>query len=265
MRKVILFFIYLCGCLNFPLSGNEDLLKLFHLAVENRDVKLVTEIIDALLKDEKSNKYLFDALVKYNEKGKIDFALHNAIKDKNLLASVVLVQYTKDINSRVPYNEVVWLSSIYSISRPNKTPLQLALEANMSEIIPYLLMKGSSPYLMSSIGFLYEDEEDINYLVDLGYDEELERKVCEKSKRPFCKINTNTLGIARTFIGELICKNRLDIIEMLQAWQKPSIDWNKPCFVSTFHGTSCTPLQLALTIKRYEIVQFLIDHGAWIE
>lgn len=68
-------------------------------------------------------------------------------------------------------------------------------------------------------------------------------------------------GFFRTFIGEIICKNRIDLIEILQ--KMFSVDWNKK--YCTAVGKDFTPLQFALTIKRYEIAQFLIDHGARIE
>ena len=90
MKKFIFMLMCFFGCLNSSLRANEDLLNLFHIAVENGDVKLVTEVIDALLKDKNSSKNLLDALAKYNEQGRVDFALHNAIQDKNLLASVIL-------------------------------------------------------------------------------------------------------------------------------------------------------------------------------
>lgn len=263
MKKFVFLLLCFFGCLNSPLNANEDLLKLFHLAVENGDVKLVTEVIDALLKDKNSNHNLLDALARYNERGKIDFALHNALKDRNLLSSVILVQHTKDINSRFPYSEAAWITANQSVSRPNKIPLELALEAEMTEIIPYLLMKNANPHIMVEISFIYEDEENPNYLTDLGY--RFERKICVKSKKAFYPVNANGLSISRTFIGELICKNRLDIIEMLQVWKKNLIDWNSVCFTAKLHGTNFTPLQLALAIKRYEIAQFLIDHGARIE
>lgn len=263
MRKIILILICFFGYVHCTAHANEDLLNLFHLAVENGDVKLVTEVIDALLKDQNSNKDLLEALAKYNEKGKIDFALHNAIKDKNLLSSVILVQHTKDINSRLPYSESVWKATNHGVSRLNKTPIELALEAEMIEIIPYLLMKSANPHLMKDIVFLFEEEEKTEYLLDLGYS--LERKVCVKTNKPFYLINANSLSISRTFIGELICKDRLDIIKILQYWKHKGIDWNATCFASKLHGKTFTPLQLSLAIKRYEIAQFLIDHGARIE
>ncbi len=65
----------------------------------------------------------------------------------------------------------------------------------------------------------------------------------------------------RNLIGDAIVHSRLDAIEIL--W-KSKVSWNDPCFTQ-FGGISLTPLQFALAIQRYEIAQFLIDHGARIE
>jgi len=257
MRKFILFLMCFFGCLNSPLSANDDLLRLFHLAVENGDLKLVTEVIDALLKDKNNSKNLLDALAKYSDKGKIDFALHKAIKDKNLLASVILIQHTKDLNARQE-NDNVWLSANGGTWRSGRIPLEISLEVNMIEIIPYLLMKNANPYLMRTVNFFYEEEENLDYMAKLGYG--VEKRTCAKSKKAFSLLKAPA-GFLRTFIGEVIAKNRIDIIEILQ--QMSLVDWNKKC--CTTNGRDFTPLQFALTIERYEIAQFLIDHGARIE
>ena len=260
MKKLVFLLMCLFCCVNSPLKANEDLLNLFHLAVENGDVKLVTEVIDALLKDKNNNKHLLDALARYSEKGKIDFALHKAIKDKNLLASVILVQYTKDLNARQE-NEVMWQTSgmgFAGYSRLARTPIELALGCDMVEIIPYLLMKKADPYLIRPVSFFLPEEENLDYMLDLGY--KIEKKTCVKSKQEYLAVAAPG-GFSRTLIGEIIAKNRIDIIEMLQ--KMFLVDWNKKCCKAI--GVEFTPLQFALTIKRYEIAQFLLDHGARIE
>lgn len=260
MKKFIFLLMCFFGCLSSPLSANEDLLKLFHLAVENGDVKLVTEVIDALLKDKNNSKNLLDALALYSEKGRIDFALHKAIKDKNLLASVILVRHTKDLNIREE-SEIMWQTSGQGYAgsgREGRNPIELALEVNMIEIIPYFLMKKADPYLMRSVNFFHEGEENLNYLKDLGY--EVQKRTCVKSRKEYLAVMAPG-SFSRTLIAEVIVKNRIDIIEILQ--KMFPVDWNKKCCTAV--GRDYTPLQLALTIKRYEIAQFLIDHGARIE
>ena len=141
-------------------------------------------------------------------------------------------------------------------SRLSKMPIEIALEVDMIAIIPYLLMKGANAYIMKQVNFFYEGEEDLNYLSVWGC--ESERQICVKSKRAFY---TDPLQMRRTFIGELIAKNRLDVIEILHKMGKA--DWIRVC--CCVMGVDYTPLQFALAIKRYEIAQFLIDHGAKIE
>ena len=245
-------------CCTHTLQANDDLLKLFHLAVEHKDLKLMHEILEALLHSENSNKDLLDALAKYSEKGKIDFALHNAIKDNNLLSSVVLVPHTKNINSRKIEHETVWITLNSGNFRPQKTPIELSLEANMIGLIPYLLMKNADPYQMRKINFFYEGEENLDYLQE--FDCKIEKKICAKSKKVFFHINS-PINMSRSLRGDVIAKNRLDVVEILQKSGK--IDWNKAC--CTIIGVNYTPLQFALVIKRYEIAQFLIDHGVRIE
>lgn len=268
MKSFIFLLVCSFSCFNPLLVANEtdDLLQLFHLAVENKNLDLVKDVTEALLKSENSSKYLLEALAKYSEQGKVDFALHNAIKDKNLLASVILAYYSKDLNTRKPGGEVIWTSiqgkNKGGISRLNKIPLELALESNMIEIVPYLLMKGANPNIFSDIRFLYEGEEDHNYMREFGYevkntvgmDPKINILIFFDSNRR-CAVNYK-----RTFIGEAIAKNRIDIIEILQ---KTAVkDWNKVC--CTIEGIDYTPLQFSLAIHRYEIAQFLIDHGAKI-
>ncbi len=269
VMKFIILLMYCFSCFNSPLIANEtdDLLQLFHLAVENKNLELVKEVIEALLKLENSSKNLLEALAKYSEQGKMDFALHKAIKDKNLLASVILTYHSKDLNTRKPGNEVIWISlqgtSKGGVVRSNKTILELALESNMVELIPYLLMKGANPNIISDIAFLHEGEEESNYMRE--FDCEIKNITGKEPRKniiifynPTRRVN---VSYKRTFLGEAIVKNRLDIIEILQ---KMIIkDWNKVC--CTIDGIDYTPLQFSLAIKRYEIAQFLIDHGARIE
>lgn len=254
MKKIIITILSIFF-LGSTLHANEDLLNLFHLAVEHKDVKLVQEVIQALLQLEDNNKNLLDALAKYSEKGKVDFALHNAIKDKNVLASVILTHYSKNLNTRKPGFEYVWTSNNGAVGRINKSPIELTLEADMIGLIPYLLMKKADPYPMSEIGFLYPEDENPDYLLEFAFAPQ--KKNCTKSKRDFFAFQGS---FKRNLVGCVICKDRLDVIEILQ---KSSIDLNKIC--CEVNGMSFTPLQFALAIKRYEIVQFLIDNGARIE
>ena len=259
MKKIVFLLICFLNCLNSHLSANDDLLRLFHLAVENGDVKLVADVIEALLKEKSSNTHLLEAIAKYGVKGRIDFSLHKAIKDKNLISSVILTRHTKDLDARQE-GEILWRSSgmgYAGSSSAGKTPLELALESDMIEMIPYLLMKGASPYTTRNIDFFYEGEENLEFLEKLG--NKTTKKICAKSRKEYLRLSVSR--IVRTFIGELICKNRIDIIEMLQ--KMFTIDWNKTCCTSI--GMDFSPLQLALTIERYEIAQFLIDHGARID
>ncbi|MCE5315984.1 MAG: hypothetical protein LLG04_01295 [Parachlamydia sp.] len=256
MRKIIICLFCLFGTLAVPMHANEDLIRLLHLAVENKDLTLVREVIEALLVSENNSKNLLDAISKYNEKGKIDFALHRAIKNKDLLSSVVLAHHAKDVNTR--YND--GMAGGARVGRDGKTPIELALDVDMIEIIPYLLqIKNANPYLMRKITYIYEDEDQINYLKDLDLtDFHVTRKICTRTKKPFFDF---TFPFTRTFIGDAIAKNRLDFIEVLQ---KAKFDWNKICVTGGSIGTF-TPLQYALFLKRYEIAQFLINHGARIE
>lgn len=253
MKKYILTIMCLLGCLSNPLSADDDLIQLFHLAVENRDVKLVKEVVEALLKLDNNNKNLLDALAKYSEKGKIDFALHNAIKDKNLLASVVLAHHSKNVNTRKDQEFFTCVGA-----RDAKTPIELSLEADLIGLIPYLLMKNANPYLMRTITYVYEDEEEnLDYLVELGFTGK--KQICAKTQQVFFHIPTY-YNFQRNLISDAIVYDRLDVIEILE---KTKIDWNKHCML--YGNINFTPLQLSLAAKRYEIAQFLIDHGARIE
>jgi uncharacterized pyridoxamine 5'-phosphate oxidase family protein len=239
----------------------EDLLQLLHLSIEYGDIKKVNAVvaIEAILNVEDSKKNFFDALAKYNEQGKIDFALHNAIEDKNILASLMLVQHTKNINARNGY-EHAWISLNSSVSHFNKTPLELSLAKDMKEIIFYLLTKNADPYLMREIKFLFEGKDNLDYFDHLV--KKPNKTICAKTKRGFFLVNP---PITISFIGDVIAKNRLDIIEMLQ--QIYPIDWRKVCCTVKYHNStsSYTPLQFSLLFKRYDIAQYLINMGVKIE
>lgn len=250
MKKFIFLLMCFFSCLNSPLIANQDLLDLFHLAVENGDVKLLKEVIEALLKEVNNNQNLLDALAKYNEKGKIEFALHNAIKDKNLLASVILTHHSKDLNTTKGKE----YCNNKSYSRDAKTPLELALEAEMIGLIPYLLMKNATPYRMRLISFVYEDEENTDFLKTLIY---MQKITCTTTKKIFYATSSD---FKRNLIGDAIVKNRLDVIKILE---KSKTDWNKICCV--VGNYTYTPLEFSLATKRYDIAQFLLDHGAIIE
>jgi ankyrin repeat protein len=217
---------------------------------------------------ENNNINLLNALAKYNEWGKLDFALHNAIKNKDLISSVILTHYSKNVNTRKEGLEYVWNGTNAVNNRPNKSPIELALDADMIGIIPYLLMKNADPYFLKQIGFLYEEEkEDLEYLKEFGCGDSIdpiEKKICTRSKRAFFDIDTpknKSINMSRTIIGDAIAKNRLDVIEILH--KSSNINWNKIC--CSMFNRNFSPLQFALAIKRYEIAQFLIDHGAKIE
>lgn len=241
LRGLIVLLVCCFSCFNSPLMANEtdDLLQLFHLAVENKNLGLVKEVIDALLKVESNSKNLLEALAKYSEQGKMDFALHNAIRDRNLLSSVILAYHSKDLNLRKPGGETIWTSiqgrGKGGVSRANKTILALALESNMVEIIPYLLMKGSNPYIIADVGFLYEGEEDPEYIKEVGG--QIKHVMGIDPKIAIIAFyNTN---YKRNFICEVIAKNRLDIIEILQKTNKNN--WNTTC--CTLNGIDYSPLQ----------------------
>jgi len=258
MKKFLLILACFTCFLSVPLKSycettcNEDLIELFCLASETGDVNLINDVVQAILDQENSNEILLDALARYNEKGKIDFALHNAIKDKNILASVILAHYSKDVNTSKGKE---YCNGAHNV-RDAKTPVELALEADMKGLIPYLLMKGAGPYRMRQVSFVFEEEENLDYLKEFGY--VLVKKTCMKTKKVFYELPPY---YKRTLIGDAIVGNRLDVIKMLD---KAKVDWNKSCF-NFCNAPNLKPLQLSLAIQRYDIAQFLIDHGARIE
>ncbi len=252
-------------CVSAPLKSysetpNDEFIELFCLASEVGDIKLINDVVQAIVEQENSNEILLDALTKYSEKGKIDFALHNAIKDKNIVASIFLAHHSKDINTRKPGSELVWtkqsVTSKSGVSRPSKSPIELALESDIVGLIPYFLTIDANPYVMNTLGFLYEGEEDSGYMEELGYPGEVKVGIENKER----VIVFPMVNIKRTLIGTAICKNRLDVIKILH---KMSVDLNRPCF--SLNGEDFTPLQFSLVANRYDIAQFLINHGAKIE
>jgi len=58
----------------------------------------------------------------------------------------------------------------------------------MIEIIPYLLMKNADPYPINDVSFLYEEEENPEYLQELNY--KVEKKVCVKTGKAFYRLPT---------------------------------------------------------------------------
>lgn len=263
VNRLLLFFICFACFVASPLKSycenvDKELVELFYLASEVGDVKLVNDVVQAIARQ--GNDNLLDALAKYSEKGKIDFALHNAIKDKNVIASILLAHHAKDVNTRKLVSEVVWTNqsgaSKSGVSRPSKSPIELALDSDLIGLIPYFLGKKADIYVMNNLGFLYEGEEDPAYMEELGYPRQTRVGIENKER----VIVFPMADFKRTLMGAAICKNRLDVIKM---FQKISVDLNKTC--CSLNGQDFTPLQFSLAIKRYEIAQFLIDHGARIE
>jgi DNA polymerase III epsilon subunit-like protein len=249
MKKFIFLLMCFFCCFNSPLKANEDLIDILNFAVECKDIKLVKEVIESLLKMESNSKNLLDALAKYSEQGNINFALHNAIKDKNLLASVILVNHTKDLNTR---KGTEYCNCVSTGQRDQKNPIELAFEADMIGIIPYLLMKNANPYGLRKVTFVYEEEENIDYLNEFRY--------VAKNHPTTKKVVVETHNFSRNIIADIIIHNRFDVIELLE---KTAIDWNKPCCM--IWGKNYTPLQFSLATRRYEIAQLLIDYGVRIE
>lgn len=130
MKRVIFLLMCFFSYLNGSLRANEELLNLFHLAVENGDLKLVNEVIDALSK----NKNLLDALAKYSENGKIDCALINAINDNNLIASIILTYHSKNVHTVKHETEFVKTKAGNRFIRGSKTPLFLSLDKDMLDL-----------------------------------------------------------------------------------------------------------------------------------
>lgn len=142
MKKFLFVFFCFTCFLTVPLksyceASNEDLVELFYLASKTGDTKLINEVIQTILDQENNNGILLDALAKYNEKGKLDFALHNAIEDKNILASIILTHYAKDVNTSKG-SENIYFSANPGSSRGAKTPIELVFKADMKGLIPYL-------------------------------------------------------------------------------------------------------------------------------
>ena len=126
-----------------------------------------------------------------------------------------MAYYSKDVNKKFLESEKVWKAQNSAAGWDRKAPIELALEVNMIGIIPYLLMKKADPYSLISIRFNYEDEENLDYMLDLGFNSP-KKYVCVKSKKPFVCYEGE---ISRTIIGEAIAKNRLDVLKVLQKKQ----------------------------------------------
>jgi hypothetical protein len=98
----------------------------------------------------------------------------------------------------------------------------------MIELIPYLLIKKADPYLIKELKFIYEGEENPEYLTKIGC--ATQRYECAKTNIPFFEIQS-PIKCERTFIGDAISKNRLDVLEILDKFSPTKIDWNKFCFL----------------------------------
>jgi|GEM_PF-4999841 len=262
MKKIVYFLATVLTCLNSHLTGDENLINQVNSAVEIKDVTLILDSIDAILDVEGNAQNLINLLVQYADNGKSDFSLYNAIEDNNFLASLILTHYSKDVNKRKDGYESVYESKNPSAFRWYKAPLELALDKDMVGLIPYLLTHNANPYAMRGVSFLYQDEENLLYLEDIGVKHE--KKVCSKSLKEYFStyyydsIIGRTRCMERTFIGDVIAKDRLDVLEIVDGTIQ--IDWDKTC-CKTQMG-KFTPLQFALISKRYEIAAFIIDHGA---
>jgi hypothetical protein len=237
-------------------SSYKELIEFFCWASEVGSVRLINDAVEAIVRHENSDKILLESLIKYCENGKADFALHKAIKDKNIIASILLAHNSADVNKRKLGCETVKIDANRGVGRPFKTPIELALDSDVVYLIPGLLIKKARPHEMTEVGFFYEGEEDLGYVEELGQTMQKFEGV-ENKEKVFVFVGGE---FKRSLIGAAICKNRLDVVEMLY---RMSVDLNNLCCIS--RGRGFKPLQLALAINRYDIAQFLVCHGAAIE
>lgn len=258
MNKSILVVIYFFCFLHSSAKANEDLIQLLSLAVEIEDANLIKDSINAVLESENYNTILFDSLRKYSVGGSLQFVLHRAVYDKNILASIVLANHSKNVNTLYEH-ESAWIQTNSGISNQPKIPIEIALESNLKEIIPFLLRKGADLYRFREVNFIWDEKENLDYITELGFT--AEKKVCVKSKRAFYPISP--LRMSRTFIGDAIVQNRLDILQLL--YKLHPIDFNRPCCKLMSTNRILTPLQFSLAIKRYDISMFLIDLEVSVE
>lgn len=271
MKKICLTFLL---CISFcftqriysnPVSNN-DLIELLQFAIESNDEKLLKDIVNSFLDTKRKEGYeLLSAISKYNNAGKLDFAVHNAIMANDLVPAFILAYYSKDIGSRLG-QEVIWTNTNGSgksgVSREGKNPIELAFWKNMDLLIPFLINRGADFYQMRSVGFVFEEEEDLSFVREIFSNALVVKKSCMETKRGVVSVSHT---FKRNLIGDAIAKNRINIIEMLG---KKTVNWNKPCLsfqISQNYEKKYTPLQYALLMKREDIVLYLITHGAFIE
>lgn len=234
---------------------NTDLIELLNHASETSDIKIINDVINAILEKECNSSNILNALSDYSENGKVDFALHNAIKDKNITSSLILAYYSKDVNTKKVDEKVCWTTN-YFYFRESKSPLELSLAHNIKGLIPYLLIiKKADPYKMRDNAFIIDGEEPTDYCTTF-FGHKLQEITCINSKRKFY----HSPKYKRSFIGDAIVWNQLGVLAMLK---QAKVDLNRIC--AEGFGKSYTPLQFSLATGRYEIAQFLIDSGVKIE
>lgn len=246
--------------------SNNELIELLQFAVENGDENLLKDIVNAFLDTKKEEGYeLLSAISKYNNAGKLDFAVHNAIIAHDLVPAFILAYYSKNIGTRLEA-EVIWTningSGKSGCSREGKNPLELAFWNDMKPLIPFLISRGADIYQMRNIGFVFDGEEDLDFIREIFPNVLIMKKSCLTTKRG---IVATSHAFKRNLIGDAIAKNRIDVIEMLG---EKTVDWNRPCLsfkISQNHEEAYTPLQYALLMKREDIVLYLITHGAFIK
>lgn len=247
---VILIFMIFNIQIVYAEKQNNDFLDIFSYAAETCDQVLIKEVLKAIMEQENSNEIVLISLAKYSEKGKIEYALHNAIKSRDLVSSIYLSYYSKNIKASIPVEKIVE----NGLSREGKNPIELAVEFDLKSLVPYLIMKGADPYRFRKVQFLCESEEDTSYF-DIFFNAP-GLIVDKKTQKKFYIFN----DYKRTLVADVILMNRLDILKMLS---KMKVDLNKVCLLS--YDFSLKPLNLALAARKYEIAQFLLDQGVNIE
>ncbi len=265
MKHICLSFLLAFSFLAFHVHANtvenEALVVLLEFAVENDDTELLKEVVTALVDAKRDGSfYIIEAISKYNSAGKLDLSLHNAILAKDLSSSVILAYYSNDFTKRLE-KEVVWTqrngTGKSGSNRDGKNPVELALWADMKSLISFLISRGADIYQMRGIGFVFDEEEQLDFIKEVYPDAIIAKKTCLTTGRP---ITATSHNFHRNLIGDAIARNQLDVIELLG---KKTVDWNIPCF-KFYKGTAYTPIQYALLLKRNDIAQYLITHGAAI-
>lgn len=242
--------------------SNEELMVLLQFAVENNDDDFLKDVITSLLDTNRPGSYqILSAISKYNNAGKLDFAVHNAIKANDLVAAFILAFNCKNVNKSTE-NEVVWVTSNGNsksgCNRDGKNLLELAFWHGMDPIMPYLIKRGADIYHMRLVGFTYEDEEDLSFVKSIFPDAAILKFNCLTTKKA---LTASSYRFRRNLIGDAIAMNRLDVIEMLG---KNVVDWNQPC-LRFDNGAAYSPLQYSLVMNRDDIALYLIMHGVSIE